>query len=81
MAERSEVEKAINIEIREKSGEVKLLKSEQRKMRGDMERQDLHMRLVLLEVLVTDLKKQYQMSKEKVNECQAAHSELKKKAF
>jgi hypothetical protein len=32
----------------------------------------------LLEALVNDLKKQYQMSKEKVKECQVAHSELKK---
>lgn len=79
LAERREVENTINIEIREKSGEVKVLKSELRKTRGDVERQDLHMRIVLLEALVTDLKKQYQMSKDKVKECQAAHSESKKK--
>jgi hypothetical protein len=42
-----------------KSRGVKRLKTELRKVKGGMETQDLNTIIVLLEALVTDLKKQY----------------------
>ena len=79
LSEREEKEKNNNIEKREKSAEVKLLKSELRKSKDDTERNELSTRIILLEALVTHLKNDYQISKEKVKEYQAELSLYKKK--
>jgi len=80
VAEKEEGEKTVNIEIREKSAEVKKLNSELRKSRVETEKQELQARIILLEAFVTDLKKKYQLSKEKLKECHAMHAEWRKKS-
>jgi len=80
LSEREEKEKNNNIEKREKSAEVKLLKSELRKSKDDTERNELSTRIILLEALVTHLKNDYQISKEKVKEYQAELSLYEKRS-
>ncbi len=69
----------INIEIREKNTEVKLLKSELHKRTIDNERrQELHLKLILLETFIEQQRNQLKVLKDKVNSCQEAHISCKK---
>jgi hypothetical protein len=77
--EKKEGDQKINIEIREKNAEAKLLKSELRKRTIDNERrQELHLRLTLLETFVEQQRNQLKALKDKVKSCQEAHTSCKK---
>ncbi len=78
--EKSDVEKSTCIEIRERNGEIKALKSELRKKKtiDNARREDLHHRLTLLESFVAESKAKEKRVKEKYQSCQLALSECKK---
>jgi hypothetical protein len=77
--EKEEFTKTSSIEIREKNGEIKLLKSEIQKKATDASRKiELHHQLTLLESLVAESKAKEKAIKEKYQNCQSATSEAKK---
>jgi hypothetical protein len=78
-AQREEDEKTVNVEIREKSAEIKVLKSDLRKTRDEAEKEELQITVLMLEALLTELKKTYKLNKEKVKDCQVAYADAKKK--
>ena len=79
LSQREEDDKTMNIEIREKSAEVKVLKSELRKAREQTEKEELQITVMMLESMITHLKNSYKLSKDKVKDCQAAYAASKKK--
>ncbi len=78
-AQWEEDEKTVNVEIREKSTEIKVLKSDLCKTRDKAEKEELQITVLMLEALLTDLKKTYKLNKEKVKDCQVAYADAKKK--
>jgi hypothetical protein len=69
----------VNIDVREKNGEIKSLKSELRKKNLQQERrQELHERLTLLESFVTESKAKEKAAKENFKDCQVLVSDCKK---
>ncbi len=79
LSQREEDDKTMNIEIREKSAEVKVLKSELQKAREQTEKEELQITVMMLESMITHLKNSYKLSKDKVKDCQAAYAASKKK--
>lgn len=78
-AEKEEGDRTLNIEIREKNAEAKLLKTElRRKTLPDDRRQELHLRLRLIENAVGDHKEQLKVLKENIKKCQQSTASCKK---
>ncbi len=78
LAQQEEDEKTMNVEIREKSTEKKVLKSDLRETKDEGEKDELQITLLMLEALITDLKNTYKLNKEKVKDCQVAYADAKK---
>jgi hypothetical protein len=79
LSQREEDDKTVNIEIWEKSADVKVLKSDLQKAREPTEKEEFQITIMMLESMITHLKNSYKLSKEKVKDCQAAYAASKKK--
>ncbi len=78
--EKRNIENTVNIEIREKNGEIKALKSELRRKTIDrMRKEELHSRLTLLESFIAEAKAREKTTKERYQSCQLAMTDCKKK--
>jgi len=79
ISQRTNDENTVNVDIRVKSAEVKVLKSNLRKESNPAEFQRLQLTILALEAEVANLKNQQKLNKENVKTCQAAHADAKKK--
>ncbi len=79
MENKKQADATINIELREKSGTVTLIKANlSRKKLDGTEREELKVQLTLLDAFIADLKQRMKLIKENLKSCQKNLADLKK---